>query len=107
MNLTPIAGVILAGGRSRRMNVPSKAFLDIAGKPLLQHVIDRLRPQVSYLELSVERVSGEYEAFGLVQVPDPMPGNCSRSARVALLRRTVSPGLYSLLSVTSSNFAKR
>lgn len=52
-----------------------KALLDLAGKPLLQHVIDRLAPQVGQLILSVETITGEFEPFGLIQVPDPEPGS--------------------------------
>jgi molybdopterin-guanine dinucleotide biosynthesis protein A len=73
--LPAIAGVVLAGGRSRRMGGVAKAFLALDDKPLLQHVIDRVRPQVSRLMLSVEVVSGEFGVFGLTQVPDPTPGN--------------------------------
>jgi len=52
-----------------------KALLDLGGKPLLQHVIDRLAGQVSHSILSVETVAVEFEPFGLVQVPDPEPGS--------------------------------
>jgi len=67
----PIAGVILAGGRSRRMGGAVKALLPLAGKPLLQHVIDRVQPQVGELYLSVERASEPLAVFGLRQVEDP------------------------------------
>lgn len=69
------AGVILAGGRSRRMGGGTKALLDLGGKPLLQHVIDRLVPQVGQPILSVETALPEFEPFGLPQVPDPEPGS--------------------------------
>lgn len=65
-----ITGLILAGGRSSRMGGATKALLPLAGKPLLQHVIERVEPQVDGLILSVERRSEEYEVFGLKQVPD-------------------------------------
>jgi molybdopterin-guanine dinucleotide biosynthesis protein A len=69
------AGVILAGGRSRRMGGKPKALMPLAGKPLIQHVIDRVRPQVGQLVLSVEQTCSDFEAFGLEQVPDPRPGS--------------------------------
>lgn len=69
------AGVVLAGGRSRRMGPVDKAFADLAGKPMLQHVIDRIGPQVNRLVLSVEQESDDYAAFGLAQVADPLPGS--------------------------------
>ena len=68
-----LAGVILAGGRSRRMGGAPKALLPLGDRPLLQHVIDRVNPQVDELLLSVERSSEAFEAFGLPQVEDPEP----------------------------------
>lgn len=65
-----IAGVILAGGRSRRMGGKTKALLPLAGKPMLRHVIDRVRPQVTELSLSVEYPSHSFDPFGLQQLPD-------------------------------------
>lgn len=50
-----------------------KALAPLAGKPLLQHVIDRVSPQVARLVLSVERPSDELAAFGLPQLGDPEP----------------------------------
>ena len=38
---TTIQGLILAGGQSSRMGT-DKALLDIAGQPLLQHIIARM-----------------------------------------------------------------
>ena len=74
MTLAPIACIVLAGGRSIRMVDHNKVFAPLAGKPLVQHVIDRIRPQVDALALSVESTSPVFEAFGLAQLPDPTPG---------------------------------
>jgi len=71
-----MAGVVLTGGQSRRMGGVAKALLPLAEKPLIQHVIDRVAPQVDCLLLSVEQPSEAFEVFGLVQVADPRPGNC-------------------------------
>ena len=53
----------------------SKALAMLAGRSLLQHVIDRLAPQVAVLMLSVERGDPALEEFGLHQVPDPALGS--------------------------------
>jgi molybdopterin-guanine dinucleotide biosynthesis protein A len=71
----PISGVILAGGRSSRMGGGNKALAPLAGRPLLQHVIERLAPQVVALALSVEHESAVLAGFGLPQLPDPFPGH--------------------------------
>ena len=46
------AGVILAGGLSRRMGGGDKGLLDLGGQRLLDRVIDRLEPQVSEIVLN-------------------------------------------------------
>lgn len=68
-------GVILAGGRSRRMGGVNKALQDLAGKPLLSHVITRMQPQCSSLYLSVEAIDPLWERFGLPQVADMQVGS--------------------------------
>lgn len=69
-------GVVLAGGRSERMGGRHKALLPLGGRPLLAHVIERARPQVARLLLSVESESRAWDGFGLQQVSDPSPGHC-------------------------------
>ncbi len=71
-----LAGVILAGGRSTRMGGKLKALVELNGRPLLQHVIDRLQPQVRQVYLSVEQFNPALEVFGLAQVEDPRSGSC-------------------------------
>lgn len=45
--------VILAGGRGSRMGGPvPKMLLDLGGRPLLAHAIERLRPQVQAIAIS-------------------------------------------------------
>lgn len=67
------AGVILAGGRSSRMGIGRKALLELNGRPLLAHVIDRLQPQLASLFLSCESQTDDFGDFGLKVVPDLMP----------------------------------
>jgi len=69
-----IAGCILAGGRSSRMGGRDKAGVLLGGKPLVERVIERVRPQVAELLLSVETPRPSLDCFGLPQVPDPVPG---------------------------------
>ena len=69
-----IAGAVLAGGRSRRMGGLPKALLELDGRTMLEHVLDRFAPQVGRVVLSVERRGPEWAPFGLAQVSDPVPG---------------------------------
>ena len=41
-----ITGVVLAGGQGRRMGSVDKGFVELDGRPLVAHVIERLAPQV-------------------------------------------------------------
>lgn len=67
---TRIAGVILAGGQGSRMHDRNKPLLPLAGKPMVQHVIDRARPQVDTLVISVNSVAPAYRQLGLPLVKD-------------------------------------
>ena len=67
------AAVILAGGRSSRMGAGRKALLELSGRPILAHVIDRLQPQLDSLLLSCESQTDEFDDFGLTVVPDLLP----------------------------------
>ena len=68
------AGLILAGGRGSRMGGDSpKPLLDLAGRPLISHVIDRLSAHAAPLLLAAPLGRG-YERFGLALAPDRRPG---------------------------------
>ena len=62
-------GVILAGGRSRRMGA-SKPEQVLAGRSLLEHVVRRAEHQVDELILSSNSSSTFYKQFGFPIVPD-------------------------------------
>lgn len=66
----PIAGLILAGGRSSRMGGGDKTLLDLAGRPMLAHIVDRFGPQVDRLALSANGDPARFAAFGLPVLGD-------------------------------------
>ncbi len=74
MTQSNILGVILAGGKSRRMG-RQKPFVPLAGKPLVQHSIDRLRVQVTELVINVNDEHERYTAFGCPVIEDSLPGH--------------------------------
>lgn len=65
-----IFGVILAGGSGQRMGGTDKALLYLAGRPLLAHSIERLKPQVEQLALSANGDPGRFETYGLPVLAD-------------------------------------
>ncbi|MFL6712643.1 MAG: molybdenum cofactor guanylyltransferase MobA [Sulfurifustis sp.] len=68
-----ITGVILAGGRGSRMGGDDKGLVTLNGKPMVWHVMTRLRPQVGALLISANRNQERYAAFGVPVVPDLLP----------------------------------
>lgn len=68
------AGVILAGGLARRMGGGDKALLQVAGRPLLAHVIERLRPQVEEIALNANGDPTRFAEFGLPVIADTVEG---------------------------------
>ena len=67
-------GLILAGGRSRRMQGRDKALLAVQGETLLAHVIRRLRPQVNALALNSNAAPAIFATYGLPVIPDRLAG---------------------------------
>ena len=65
-----IVGLLLAGGQSRRMGGGDKALRLLGGKTLLDHVIDRMRPQVAALVLNANGDAARFARFGLPVVSD-------------------------------------
>ena len=69
-----IAGLLLAGGQSRRMGGGDKALRVIGGISLLERVIERLRPQVEALVLNANGDPTRFARFRLPVVSDSVPG---------------------------------
>ena len=69
-----IAGIVLAGGQSRRMGGGDKCLRTLGGRPILAHIIARARPQVAQLALNANGDTGRFAGFGLSVVPDSVAG---------------------------------
>ncbi|UQD83920.1 molybdenum cofactor guanylyltransferase MobA [Bradyrhizobium elkanii USDA 76] len=67
---TAVPGVLLAGGLARRMGGGDKPMRKIAGRTILQRVIDRLAPQCSALIINANGDPARFAAFGLPVVAD-------------------------------------
>jgi len=67
-----ITGLVLAGGRGSRMGGVDKGLQHYKGRPLVQHVLDRLGPQVGGLMINANRHLDAYAAFGVPVWPDTL-----------------------------------
>ena len=80
-NLPKVVGVLLAGGRSRRMGGEAKYLLPLHGRPLLDQVIERARPQVAKLLLNANGDPGRLSGFGLPVQGDVIEGQNAADCR--------------------------
>jgi len=69
-----IAGVLLAGGLARRMGGGDKCLRLLAGAPILDHVLDRVRPQVGPLVLNANGDPARFAAYALPTIADVIDG---------------------------------
>ena len=74
MDKKTVAGVLLAGGLSRRMGGGDKCLRDLGGRPILAHIIERAAPQVGALVLNANGDAARFEAFGLPVAADVVEG---------------------------------
>lgn len=65
-----ITGLVLAGGRGSRMDGADKGLQDFRGRPLAQHALARLAPQVGTCMVSANRHLDRYAALGVPVWPD-------------------------------------
>jgi molybdopterin-guanine dinucleotide biosynthesis protein A len=65
-----IVGILLAGGKSRRMGGGDKCLLQLGGKTILQHAIDRATPQVGNLILNINGDPDRFSHYNLNIVSD-------------------------------------
>jgi len=67
-----ITGVILAGGKARRMGGEDKGLVEFAGRTLVEWVIDNLGPQVQSLVINANRNRERYASYGYPVISDAM-----------------------------------
>ena len=67
-------GVVLAGGKARRMGGGDKCLLSVGGRSILDHVVERMRFQVSSLILNTNGDASRFAEYGLPVVADVVEG---------------------------------
>ena len=65
--------VILAGGLARRMGGGDKPLRRLGGRPLLDHVIARVAPQVAAMAINANGDPARFAAQGLPVIADSLP----------------------------------
>ena len=69
-----VTGLLLAGGRARRMGGNDKGLLPLNGRPLAAWGLERLAPQVDELLISANRNQAQYEELGAAVISDSIDG---------------------------------
>jgi len=67
-----ITGLILAGGRARRMGGQDKGLIELAGNSLIERCITSLSPQVNQIFISANRNIEHYQKLNLSVLQDSM-----------------------------------
>ncbi|OYD81892.1 molybdenum cofactor guanylyltransferase MobA [Azospirillum brasilense] len=69
-----VAGVLLAGGLSRRMGGGDKSLRTLGGRSILERIVATVRPQVGPLVLNANGDPARFAAFGLPVAADVVEG---------------------------------
>ncbi len=73
--ITPsVTGIVLAGGRGRRMGGVDKGLQAFRGRPMVEWVLERLAPQVGEVLINANQNLESYAAYGYRVVPDEVGG---------------------------------
>ena len=72
--LGPVAGVLLAGGQSRRMGGGDKCLRPLGGQPILARIIETVVPQVSRLVINANGDPDRFASFGVPVAADTVDG---------------------------------
>jgi molybdenum cofactor guanylyltransferase len=68
-----VAGILLAGGQSRRMGGGDKCLRLLGGRTLLARIVERAAPQVAALAINANGDPARFAGFALPVVADTVP----------------------------------
>ena len=69
-----VTGVILAGGRGSRMGGVDKGLVEVAGRPMVEHVLAAIEPQAGAVAINANRSAPRYARYGYPVIPDRIDG---------------------------------
>lgn len=98
-----IAGLVLAGGLSRRMGGGEKGLQLLGGQTMISRVIGRMAPQVDQLAINANSDPEPYLPFGLPVLPDTIGGHVGPLAGVltGLEWASTMPGVTHIVSAAT------
>lgn len=67
-----ITAVILAGGKGRRLGGQDKGLVNLNGKPLIELILERIKPQVSSIIINANRNQSAYSEYGYSVISDDL-----------------------------------
>ncbi len=67
-----VTAVILAGGKGRRMQGKDKGLVELSERPLIEHVIAAIEPQVETIILNANRNQQQYSHYGYRVISDTL-----------------------------------
>jgi len=92
-----VTGLILAGGQGRRMGGVDKGLQVLRGRTFVEHVVDRLAPQVDTILVNANQNADRYGTLGHRVVPDEVGGFAGPLAGLhAGLKATRTPWLVTV-----------
>ena len=65
-----VTGVLLAGGRAKRMGGGDKGLRALGGRTIMDYIVERVRPQVAVLLLNANGDPGRFSGYGLPVIAD-------------------------------------
>jgi molybdopterin-guanine dinucleotide biosynthesis protein A len=74
MTMPSCTGIVLAGGQGRRMGGIDKGLVELQGRPMVAHVIERFAPQVQSMLINANQNVERYAAFGYRVISDAVGG---------------------------------
>ena len=65
-----VTGVLLAGGRAKRMGGGDKGLRALGGRTIMDYIVERVRPQVAVLLINANGDPGRFSGYGLPVIAD-------------------------------------
>lgn len=94
-------GAVVAGGQSRRMEGREKAFVPLAGVPLIERVISRIAPQVEDVVVNANGETSRFAALNRQVIADVVALTTPLSGLHAVLQYGQAQGFDAVLTVPS------